>query len=140
VASDTTVFQDYTSDYYNIEDRQIIKLSLKDQVEQHKLKAVTEEKVKTKLAEGCDHYYTMEMQDEPECVNKALNFGARLASKTMVSLGGLEKYEDKLMKVESLILAACGTSHFATKYMEVLLKKLGCFNYVECKIASEITA
>lgn len=82
----------------------------------------------------------MEMQDEPECVNKALNFGARLASKTMVSLGGLEKHEDKLMKVESLILAACGTSHYATRYMEVLLKKLGCFNYVECKIASEITA
>lgn len=58
----------------------------------------------------------------------------------MVRLGGLEKYEDQLMKVESLILAACGTSHYATKYVEVLLRKLGCFNYVECKIASEITA
>lgn len=61
VASDTTVFQDYTKDYYNIQDRQIIKLSLKDQVEHYKLKAVTEEKVRVKLAPGCNHYYTMEM-------------------------------------------------------------------------------
>ena len=81
----------------------------------------------------------MEMQDEPACVTKALNFGARLASKTMVRLGGLEKHNDKLMKIESLILAACGTSHYATKYMEVILHKLGCFQFVECKIASEIT-
>ena len=49
-------------------------------------------------------------------------------------------YEEKLLKVESLILAACGTSHYATKYIEILLRKLGCFSYIECKIASEITA
>lgn len=45
VASDTTVFQDYTRDYYNIQDRQIIKLSLHDKIEEHKLQASTEEKV-----------------------------------------------------------------------------------------------
>ena len=62
-----------------------------------------------------------------------------MGGKAMVRLGGLEKNEEKLMKVESLILAACGTSHYATRYCEVLLRKLGCFNYVECNIASEIT-
>ena len=36
-------------------------------------------------------------------------------------------------------MAACGTSHFATKYVEVLIRKLGCFDFVDCKIASEIT-
>lgn len=38
VASDTTVFQDYTKSYYNIEDKEIIRLSLKDKVEKHKIK------------------------------------------------------------------------------------------------------
>lgn len=33
VASDTTVFQDYTKHYYNIEDKEILRLSLHDQVE-----------------------------------------------------------------------------------------------------------
>lgn len=82
----------------------------------------------------------MEMYDQPECINKALSFGARLGQGKMVRLGGLDKYEDKLMKVESLILAGCGTSHAATKYAEQLMRKLGCFNYIECKIASEITS
>lgn len=57
----------------------------------------------------------MEMLDQPECVQKALNYGARLmSSKAMVRLGGLEKHEKNLMQVDSLILAACGTSHLAT--------------------------
>ena len=70
---------------------------MNDKVELHKIKAVTEEKVRVKLPDGVKHYYTMEMLDEPECVNKALNFGARImAAKAMVRLGGLEKYEYKL--------------------------------------------
>ena len=45
MTSDTTVFQDYTKEYYNIVDKEIIKLSLNDKVEKHKIKSVTEEKV-----------------------------------------------------------------------------------------------
>lgn len=63
-----------------------------------------------------------------------------MSNKSMVKLGGLDKHEDSLTKVDCLILAACGTSHYATKYVEVLLRKLACFTYVECKIASEITS
>lgn len=33
VTSDTTVFQDMTKNYYNIEDKEILRLSLKDKVE-----------------------------------------------------------------------------------------------------------
>ena len=140
VASDTTVFQDYTKDYYNIEDREIIKMSLNDKVERTLLKKVTEEKVKIALPEGISHYYVMEMMDQPECVQKALNYGARLmTNKAMVRLGGLENHQTDLMQVDNLILAACGTSHYATRYAEHLIKQLGCFDYVDCKIASEIT-
>jgi len=104
------------------------------------LNAATEERARVEIVPPHKHYYTMEMEDEPECVNKALNFGSRLmGGKAMVRLGGLDNNEEKLCKIESLILAACGTSHYATRYVEVLLRKLGCFNYIECKIASEIT-
>jgi fructoselysine-6-P-deglycase FrlB-like protein len=40
----------------------------------------------------------------------------------MVRLGGLEMHEKSLMGVDSLILAACGTSHLATKYVAVLMR------------------
>ena len=104
------------------------------------MNSVTEERARVEIVPPHKHYYTMEMEDEPECVNKALNFGSRLmGGKAMVRLGGLDNNEEKLVKIESLVLAACGTSHYATRYVEVLLRKLGCFNYIECKIASEIT-
>lgn len=80
------------------------------------------------MPEGVNHFYVMEMMDEPECVQKALNFGARLmGGKAMVRLGGLEKYEEKLSDVDSVVLAACGTSHYATKYVEYLMRELQCF-------------
>ena len=69
-----------------------------------------------------------------------MNYGARLMSnKAMVRLGGLEANVDNLLEVENVIMAACGTSHYATKYAEVIMNNLGCFQYVDCKIASEIT-
>ena len=92
------------------------------------------------LPKGVAHYYVMEMLDQPESVQKALNYGARLmTAKAMVRLGGLEKHEDALTNVDSLVMAACGTSHFATKYVAILMRNLQCFEYVECKRASEIT-
>ena len=68
-----------------------------------------------------------------------MNYGARLmGGKNMVKLGGLEQNEDRLLQIENLVIAACGTSYYASQYMEYLLRKLGVFTYVESKMASEI--
>jgi len=81
------------------------------------------------------------MLDQPNCVNKALNYGARLmTNKAMVRLGGLESHADQLSKINHLVLAACGTSFYACKYAEELMKRLNCFAYIEAKSAAEITA
>jgi len=91
VASDTTVFQDYTKNFYNIDDKEIIKISIKDRVEHHKLRMIKEEIVQIKKPPGIDHFYVMEMLDQPNAVCKALNYGARFISgEPMVKLGGLE--------------------------------------------------
>ena len=63
VASDTTVFQDYTKHYYNIEDKEILRLSLKDKVEQTKIKTIIEEGIQAHLPPGIDHFFVMEMLD-----------------------------------------------------------------------------
>jgi glutamine---fructose-6-phosphate transaminase (isomerizing) len=117
-----------------------MKLSLTDRVESTLLKTVTEEKVKIALPPGIDHYYTMEMMDQPQCISKALNYGARLmTNKAMVRLGGLEAKSETLMQVDTLIMAACGTSHYATIYAEHLMRSLGCFDFIRCIKASEIS-
>ena len=91
VSSDTTVFQDYTKHYYNIEDKEILRLSLNDKVEQHKIKTIVEEGIKVSLPPGIPHYYVMEMLDTPEAVARSLNYGARLmGGENMVKLGGLD--------------------------------------------------
>lgn len=128
VASDTTVFQDYTKHFYNIEDKEILRLSLHDKVEQHKIKTIVEEGIKVSLPPGIPHYYVMEMLEQPEAVNRSLGYGARLiSSENMVKLGGLDRNKQELMKVQNMIIAACGTSYLAGKYAEQLMRELGCF-------------
>jgi len=56
----------------------------------------------------------------------------------MVKLGGLDANFEKLKQIDSLIIAACGTSHYAGRYGEYLMRELGCFKYVQSIIASEI--
>lgn len=78
-----------------MEDKEILRISVKDKVERHKLQTVREEKVIIKKPEGIAHYYIMEMLEQPDAVAKALNYGARLmGGKAMVKLGGLESHEE----------------------------------------------
>jgi len=62
-----------------------------------------------------------------------------MSNKAMVRLGGLESKQDRLMEIDYLVMAACGTSHYATVYAESLMKELGCFDFIRCIKASEIT-
>jgi glucosamine--fructose-6-phosphate aminotransferase (isomerizing) len=86
---------------------------LTDRVEPTILKTAKEEKVQVKLPPGIDHYYVMEMLDQPNAVCKALNYGARLGNGGGVKLGGLDSHEEELFGIENLIIAACGTSFLA---------------------------
>jgi glucosamine--fructose-6-phosphate aminotransferase (isomerizing) len=139
VSSDTTVFQDYTKQYYNIEDKEILRLSLNDKIEQAKVKSIKEEGIKVALPPGVPHYYVMEMLAQPEAVCRSLGYGGRLGGvDNIIKLGGLDKYLEELKGVDNLIIAACGTSYLAGVYGENLMKKLGCFKTVKSHLASEI--
>lgn len=81
----------------------------------------------------------MEMMDQPNAICKALNYGARFKEGGLVKLGGLESNEDELIAIENLIIGACGTSFYAGQYAEYLLREMQCFEFVQAKIASEIT-
>lgn len=98
-----------------------------------------EEKIQVRKPPGIDHYYVMEMNDQPNAVAKALNYGARFVpGEAMVKLGGLEAHEEALIGIENMMIAACGTSFYAAQYAEYLLREMEVFQFVEAKIASEI--
>jgi glutamine---fructose-6-phosphate transaminase (isomerizing) len=56
----------------------------------------------------------------------------------MVKLGGMDEYAADLIKVDSLLIAACGTSLNAGMYGMHLMRELGCFRTIAAKQASEI--
>lgn len=81
----------------------------------------------------------MEMNDQPDAICRALNYGARfIEGEPLVKLGGLEAHEDSLMEVENLVIGACGTSYYAGQFAEYLMRELEIFPFVQAKIASEI--
>ena len=78
--------------YYNIEDKEILRLSIKDKIETHNVKKIVEEGIQVQLPQGIDHYYVMEMLDQPDAIARAINYGARLmGGDNMVKLGGLDQ-------------------------------------------------
>lgn len=82
------------------------------------------------------------MLEQPDAVYKCLNYGGRLqgGEKGRVKLGGLDVNENNLLKIENLLIGACGTSYYASLYGQYLMKEMGCFKTVEVKIASEISS
>ena len=116
-----------------------MRLSLNDKVEQFKIKTIKEEGIKVSLPPGIPHYYIMEMLEQPDAVARSLGYGGRLGGvDNIVKLGGLDRKRDELIKIDNLLIAACGTSHLAGKYGEHLMKQLGCFKTVNSLLASEI--
>ncbi len=73
-------------------------------------------------------------------MQKCLGYGGRLKGTEpgMVKLGGLDGDEQALINIENLLIAACGTSYYASNYGSQLMREFGCFQTVEVKIASEI--
>ncbi|CDW73742.1 glucosamine--fructose-6-phosphate aminotransferase [Stylonychia lemnae] len=92
------------------------------------------------LKPGIEHYFVQEMLEQPEAVQKCLNYGNRLDPNEygMARLGGLESNEEKLLEIKNLVIAACGTSYYASLYGQRLMREFQCFDTIEVKIASEI--
>lgn len=61
-----------------------------------------------------------------------------MGGESLVKLGGLEDRCEQLKKIDSLIIAACGTSYLAGMYGANLMKELGCFKFVNAITAGEI--
>ena len=49
---------------------------------------------------------------------RCLNYGGRLegGEPGLVKLGGLDTSEESLIEIENLLIAACGTSYYASLY------------------------
>ena len=73
---------------------------------------------------GFDHFMLKEIFETPEVVENA--FRGRLIEKDGIArLGGLKVIEDKLRKIDHLIILSCGTAYFAGLIGEYMIEEYG---------------
>ena len=135
VSSDVSAFQKYTNNYFNVDNGNIIELTLDMKIKKEIIKTSITEAVLLTPREGYKYFMLQEIYEQPETINRAINFGSRFKtisnSISAVKLGGLEQYSEFLKKAENLIIIACGTSMHAAMFVAVLMRKMNIFNTVQ---------
>ena len=140
-ASETSAFSNYTQEFVKLEDDRVTVLDTahgKAIEEGKKLHQASPEKVLTKAPPPYKSYFEWEINQQPEALMRALNYGARISFNNQVKLGGLDRNLRKLKQIENLLIAACGTSYYAGLYGAEIMRRLGVFNSVQVQIGSEI--
>ena len=136
VGSEPCAFSKYTKKYISLEDDQIFKIDpLKNKIEASKIRTV-EETLAVNLG-NYTHWTLKEIEEQPESISRAMNYGARL-SVDSARLGGLEEIKSKLLEIKNLVLLGCGTSLHACYFGANLLQTLGVMNTVQAIDGSEM--
>jgi glucosamine--fructose-6-phosphate aminotransferase (isomerizing) len=78
--------------------------------------------------------------EQPAAISRALNLGGRIDRDGLIKLGGLDQNADKMMAIKNLVMAACGTSYYASLYGAQLMRSLNAFDTVQPVDASELTS
>ena len=140
VSSENIGFSNHTKKYIVLENDDIIKINIKTDtntiecscnIQHYKVNQV-EDKEFSKLSEQQPHWMIKEIQDQSECITRALNNGGRISGKTSVKLGGLETFTSELSSIDHIILLGCGTSYHAGLWSMNEFKQYDIFNTVSC--------
>lgn len=149
VASETTAFSRYTKRFISLQDGEVAVLKA-DSAELNPMddnEGFLQRFPTTRLAIAPDvkvrlspapypHWTIREIMEQPKAVAAALGYGGRV-SDDHVYLGGLESEKDRMLKIRHLMIAACGTSLYASKYGAKLMRSLNAFDTVSTEDASE---
>ena len=136
IGSEVSAFAKYTKKYISLEDNQIFKIDpKKDKIEASKVR--TMEEVSSASLGNYTHWTLKEIEEQPESISRAMNYGARL-SLDSARLGGLDEIKDKMLNIKNLILMGCGTSLHACLFGTSLFKTLKVMNTIQAIDGSEM--
>ena len=136
IGSEPSAFSKYTKRYIALEDNQIFKIDpLNDKIETFKIRTI-EETMAVNLGHYT-HWTIKEIEEQPESISRAMNYGARLTLDS-ARLGGLEEIKSKILEIKNLILLGCGTSLHACYFGANLFQQFGIMNTVQAIDGSEM--
>lgn len=76
------------------------------------------------------HWTLREIEEQPDAIYRALNFGARM-TQNGVTMGGLARETSKMVSIQHLVLTCCGSSKNAAMYGARLFRSLDAFQSVQ---------
>jgi len=84
-----------------------------------------------------NHWTIKEINDIPKYAQLAINNGGRIKDEYSVKLGGLELYSDLIKNKTNIIMLACGTSLYASKFIKKYYYRLNISDNIQCINACE---
>lgn len=142
VASEASVFSRYTRDFVSLDNGEVAVVKANSSRDAFDIKRIqVAEKEEIKLSpDPYPHWTIKEIDEQPAALSRALNYGGRFDSDSTVKLGGLEQNKDRLVRINRLVIAACGTSFHAGQYGAKLMRQLRAFESVSVVDAAELSA
>ena len=139
IASETSAFNRYTKNFISMKDGEIGVLHKDGRtLDLSRAQLAPDQEVKLS-PEPYPHWTIKECLEQPEAIARALGFGGRLSADKIL-LGGLDADFATMSKIKHMTLSACGTSLYASKYAEKLMKQLRSFDSVVAIDAAETDA
>jgi glucosamine--fructose-6-phosphate aminotransferase (isomerizing) len=143
ISSDVAAFQRYTTNYFIIENQEILEIDLELKIVHTKIKKTELEKIYLQPTPPYQHFMLQEIFEQSDTVNRAMNYGSRMVNISNdifgIKLGGLEKYSSYLKLGKNVMIVACGTSYFASMFVSNLMRKLNIFNSVQIVDGAEFS-
>jgi glucosamine--fructose-6-phosphate aminotransferase (isomerizing) len=138
VASEHTAFRNHTRQFIALKDGEVA-IIRPDSVSLDTARIETAPQEKILLSpEPYPHWTIREINEQPEAINRSLNFGGRLTATGFVKLGGLDSSKEQLFGVRNLVIGACGTSLYAAEYGARLMRYLKSFDTVQVVDSAEL--
>ncbi|CAN0223188.1 unnamed protein product [Ascophyllum nodosum] len=138
VASETAAFNRYTKNFIAMKDGEIGVISANScSLDSSRVEKASQQEDILLSPAPHPHWTIRECLQQPEAIARALAFGGRM-SEDRVVLGGLDRAESRLRTVRHLVLAACGTSLYASMYGAKLMRDLEAFDTATAMDAGEL--
>lgn len=135
VASEQIAFHNHIKQYIVLNNHDIIEISLNEKISYNVNIQSYDAKIKqhsdVELSPvGYDHWTIKEINEQPDCVLRAINNGGRISDDSTVKLGGLDTNRADLLDIEHMILLGCGTSFHSGLWVLDIFKSLDIFDTV----------
>lgn len=138
IASEPSAFQEWTNEFLILEEGEWVSLRIGQEIKSKNGFVKIEGEKIPDSPNPFPHWTLKEIFEQPEAMSRSMNFGGRFLNNEKVKLGGLEQNREELIKIEHLIIVACGTSKFAGICGSHFMRYLGAFKTVQVIDASEM--